>query len=123
MARMLCSCIAVRMRRAARRCHSQCSPFIPSGLQVPICATSQVATQCHRPGWSMVLGGACGPARWPKATSAIVLVLSPRWRECEVSSHRMLTATASGPHVVILSIHRSRSWAAACTAWALDTRA
>ena len=32
MAQMLCLCMAVRMRRAARWCHSQCSLSISSGL-------------------------------------------------------------------------------------------
>ena len=32
MSQILWSCMAVRMRRAARWCHRQCSPFISSGL-------------------------------------------------------------------------------------------
>ena len=39
------------------------------------------------------------------------------------SSHRMRTARASCSSVVILSIHRPRSWAAACSAWSLGRRA
>ena len=35
----------------------------------------------------------------------------------------MLTARASRSPVVILSIHSSKSWGAACSAWALGQRA
>ena len=32
MAQMLCLCMVARMRRAARLCHNQCSPFISYAL-------------------------------------------------------------------------------------------
>ena len=44
MAQMLCLCMAVRMRRAAHRCHGHSSLFISSGLEVLICAMTRVAT-------------------------------------------------------------------------------
>ena len=40
-------------------------------------------------------------------------------RDCEVSSSQMLTARASRSPVLILLIHRSRLWGAACSDWAL----
>ena len=53
----------------------------------------------------------------------MVRVPCSRWRELKVSSHRMLTPRASCSPVVILLTHRSGSWAAACSAWALGRRA
>ena len=84
---------------------------------------SRVATYCPWVGWSMVVGGACGAARWPKATSAMVRVPSSRWLECEVSSHQMLVPRASRSPLVTLVINSSRSWAAACSAWVFGRRA
>ena len=69
-------------------------------------------------GWSMVAGGVC-PIRRPKVMSAMVRVPSARWRDREVSSHRMRTARASCSPAVPLGIHRPRSGAAACSAWSL----